>query len=401
MTKWFEINDVGRVQLEITNYCNAACPYCERALRPKDQLNNSYMSLDTLKKFFDPYEWLSLHQIHLCGNVDEPTIHPQLFEIIDYFLGVSHNNSTHVTISTNGGARDEEFWTELGKVSSANKVSVLWGIDGLEDTNHLYRVGVKWNTLMRNVKAFISAGGHASWQFIVFDHNKHQIDEAKALAKELGFRLFKTISSNRIPKEEQSQRPSKIKPEPVKFYKEHEAKTFLTIPPQTRRANLIKPVFEKKEYVEKTRVDMVVEEKKSFNIFVPIHGIKPKVNAFKISLPTRGTQTHPEITCAAKPWSHKKHFSHDGIRANIYMTHEGLVYPCCWVTSKRGLTELKQTAFGIPTEDYSIHHNELVDIINGEMWTHIDESMDQLRCGYMCKNSIEHETVDINQYTQL
>mgnify|MGYP000657292039 CR=1 FL=1 len=67
---------------------------------------------------------------------------------------------------------NEEFWKKL---ASYDRVRVLFGIDGLNDTNHLYRINVNWDALMRNVKSYISNGGTASWQFIVFDHNQHQI----------------------------------------------------------------------------------------------------------------------------------------------------------------------------------------------------------------------------------
>ena len=78
-----------------------------------------------------------------------------------------------------------------------SRLRVVWGIDGLEDTNHIYRVGAKWEKIINNAKAFIDAGGIASWQFIEFEHNKHQIEEAKQLAKELGFKEFRLVSSTR------------------------------------------------------------------------------------------------------------------------------------------------------------------------------------------------------------
>ena len=41
-----------------------------------------------------------------------------------------------------------------------------FGIDGLEDTNHLYRRGADWKTVMRSAAAFIDAGGRAEWDFL-------------------------------------------------------------------------------------------------------------------------------------------------------------------------------------------------------------------------------------------
>ena len=71
-----------------------------------------------------------------------------------------------------------------------NNIEVRFSIDGLEDTNHLYRQDVEWNKIMDRVKWFIDAGGNAIWKWIPFLHNKHQEEETRALSKELGFKEF-------------------------------------------------------------------------------------------------------------------------------------------------------------------------------------------------------------------
>lgn len=43
----------------------------------------------------------------------------------------------------------------------------------------------------------MDAGGYAIWKMIPFDHNKHQIDDCRALAKELGFFQFKLNDQGR------------------------------------------------------------------------------------------------------------------------------------------------------------------------------------------------------------
>jgi sulfatase maturation enzyme AslB (radical SAM superfamily) len=344
MTDWYKTQDIGRVQLEITNYCNAACPYCERGIYPNEELNNTNISIKTLKKFFNGNEWPNLNQIHLCGNVDEPTIHPNFFDVIDYLLTV--NNTCWITISTNGGARNEEFWKKL---ASYDRVRVLFGIDGLNDTNHLYRINVNWDALMRNVKSYISNGGTASWQFIVFDHNQHQIEEAKTLASTMKFIDFKIISSNRNRDPVLKKPATQIIPKPIKFYDGHSA-------PSLKVIN--KALSIKKEQVK----------------------------------------TVSGITCAAKPHSGLNFFSNDGTLGNIYMTYKGNVYPCCWVASKRGLSEISETAFGIDMKSNSIHFNDLDDIINGELWNHINDQMESLRCKHMCGNT--KKGVDFARYIQ-
>ena len=212
---WANESNIGRLQLEITNYCNAFCSQCERTYMlelqnkaPEERkehtkdydigLNNTYLSLADIKKTFLPGKWTHLDEIVLCGNVDEPVINPDVIEIIKYFYHLD-NTEKDVYVHVNGGSRNESFWKELGELSKEmnGKLTVVWGIDGDEDTNHLYRKGVVWETLQRNWRAYISAGGRAAWQFIVFKWNQHQINDIKKLSESENFVRFGVIESFR------------------------------------------------------------------------------------------------------------------------------------------------------------------------------------------------------------
>jgi len=80
------------------------------------------------------------------------------------------------------------------------KGKVVFGIDGLEDTNHIYRRGTVFSVVIKNAKAFIQAGGRAQWDFIVFKHNEHQVEKARKLSKELGFETFQIKRTSRFYK---------------------------------------------------------------------------------------------------------------------------------------------------------------------------------------------------------
>ena len=75
---------------------------------------------------------------------------------------------------------------------------VHFGIDGLEDTNHLYRVNVKWKKVMENVKAFVENGGNAIWDYIVFRHNEHQVEQAREFSNKIGFKKFLVKKTGRF-----------------------------------------------------------------------------------------------------------------------------------------------------------------------------------------------------------
>ena len=185
----FTYEEVRQVHLELSSYCNSSCPTCPRNLDGgvvSPLLKPNSLSLDDIKTIMPPDFLAQLHSMNMCGNYGDPIMAKDLMEIVEYIS--INNRNLDLIIHTNGGVRDEEFWLKFGKViSTMPRAKVIFSIDGLEDTNHLYRIGVEWNRLMTNTRAYIAGGGRAVWDFLVFAHNEHQIDEARALAKEMGF----------------------------------------------------------------------------------------------------------------------------------------------------------------------------------------------------------------------
>lgn len=189
--------------MEITNRCNAQCPSCSRTDfdgKPLRSLPLTDISLATFKKIL-PSPWLQNREIKLCGVFGDPMVANEILPIVEYIM----ENKARLTINTNGGMRDSRFWETLGQFLSQhnNQHQVIFSIDGLEDTNHLYRRNVSWKRLMENVTAFIGAGGLAHWDFLAFAHNEHQVEDAKKRSQELGFRKFtlkKTTRSSELKK---------------------------------------------------------------------------------------------------------------------------------------------------------------------------------------------------------
>ena len=50
---------------------------------------------------------------------------------------------------------------------------------------------------MANADAYISAGGSAHWDMLVYRHNQHQVEECETLAQDMGFSWFRAKVSNR------------------------------------------------------------------------------------------------------------------------------------------------------------------------------------------------------------
>ena len=193
----YHYNDIKTVHLEVTERCNASCPMCARNINGGETnpwIHDAELSLEDIKKIF-PNEFIQqLNHIYMCGNFGDPIVAKDTLEIFRHFRSV--NSDILLSMNTNGSARQEDWWTELASV--LNKGYVIFSIDGLEDTNHLYRKGTNFERIIKNAKAFIDAGGRAVWEYIVFAHNEHQVEEARNLADKLGFEKFQVKKSARF-----------------------------------------------------------------------------------------------------------------------------------------------------------------------------------------------------------
>jgi len=193
----YAAEDIRQVHLEISSECNAACPQCPRNLcgyPHNDGYEEHSMTLAEAQHIFSPAFLHQLTQITINGNFGDIVMNTDAFEIIKYFRQ-NTTPGTNIIISTNGGAKDRVFWRRLGELGK--QVQVHFCIDGLEDTHSIYRRNTVYSTVLRNAKAFIGGGGHAVWKMIDFEHNRHQHDQARAIAAEMGFKGFELIDHGR------------------------------------------------------------------------------------------------------------------------------------------------------------------------------------------------------------
>lgn len=152
-------------------------------------------SLDEFKNVMTPEVLNQLDSYYFCGNFGDPMLNNDLIAMCQYSTDVAPD--TPIAIHTNGGARNNSWWTRLAH-ALPKQHRVVFALDGLADTHHLYRVGTRFEDVIDNAKAFILAGGVAEWVFIKFKHNEHQVEQAQAMAAELGFQHFTLKNSSRF-----------------------------------------------------------------------------------------------------------------------------------------------------------------------------------------------------------
>jgi MoaA/NifB/PqqE/SkfB family radical SAM enzyme len=191
----FELTDITTIDIESINNCNAKCPLC---LRGQNMRTNDVLDWDKVVSSTSLELWSIVKSINFNGNTGDNLMHPKIFEIIDWCV---KHSSASISIHTNGSLRSPDWWEKFGLLLSQPQNKVVFGIDGLADTHSIYRVGTDYHKIIENAKAFIKGGGRAEWQFILFEHNAHQIEQAQQLANDLGFSRFFVLYQDRFEQE--------------------------------------------------------------------------------------------------------------------------------------------------------------------------------------------------------
>ena len=195
------INNIKKVDIEITNKCNARCPGCIRTVNgdthPFLQSNVTEWSLEYFKSIISK-DVVNGKTFILGNTVEDPLMNKNIVSIVEYIL----ENNGRVKIYTNTGANTKETFAQLGKLSSKgtqHRLIVVFSVDGFENTNHLYRVNVKWNKVVENMVAYTNQKGECEWEYLVFDHNYDDIPLAQEFAKKLNipFNLRQNVRNTR------------------------------------------------------------------------------------------------------------------------------------------------------------------------------------------------------------
>lgn len=192
MSILFSLDQIRTLHLEPTTTCNAACPQCPRTYK---SFTPAEIRIEQAKILFKPEFISQLRSMFMCGNLGDPAAAKDTIEIYELFR--QYNPTISFGLHTNGSLRTQEWWHRLGQLFNQKNDYVVFSIDGLEDTNHIYRINTNWQKIMENAAAFIAAGGRAFWDMLVFEHNEHQMGDALAMANRMGFKKFSVKVSSR------------------------------------------------------------------------------------------------------------------------------------------------------------------------------------------------------------
>ena len=190
------LRDIKVLHLEPTDVCQAACPLCARETDTKFHKDRQHhLDMHKITQVFDADRIKQLDKMFMCGNYGDPSAGKHTLDLYREFRKL--NKNIVLGMNTNGGIQSTLWWFELGRILNQSQDYVVFSIDGLESTNHVYRKNVAWSKVMQNVNAFIEAGGSAHWDMLVYKHNQDQVDECEQLARNMGFKWFRAKVSKR------------------------------------------------------------------------------------------------------------------------------------------------------------------------------------------------------------
>ena len=320
------MQNIQSIHLEITEKCNASCLQCDRNKNGGEvnqYLKNNEITLDFFKSKIPKNIIKNLKKLYMCGNYGDPVVANDTLEIFQYLRSI--NPTMNLQMITNASAQDSEWWSELAKAN----VKVRFSVDGLEDTNHLYRQGTDFNKIIENAKIFIDNGGYAIWDYLVFGHNEHQVQEAKELSETLGFKEFIIKKTGRFF----SNIKNSGKEQHQGINKKGEKTQTLTKPSEKYQNNALK------------KEELLIQKYGSLDNYLK--------------------QT--EITCKTLQQN------------EIYISAEGLIFPCCWLAGQmyKWYWKPEQAPIWKMIEDkknISLHYDLLENIVNGKIFKKIQNS---------------------------
>mgnify|MGYP001014737856 FL=1 len=190
-SKYWKYENIKSVHLELSTLCNSICPWCPRYEDFSPNLNpNIVEGAYSLERFKDTFPIEFIQQIQMwtfAGDYGDPCTAPDIVHILDHINKTTMHSPT-IQINTNGGMKNEKFWYDLGMSMNSNSY-VIFSVDGLHDTNHIYRRNVKWPKVMNAMETYSSTGATGIWEYLKFKHNEHQIEKAREMADSFGFEI--------------------------------------------------------------------------------------------------------------------------------------------------------------------------------------------------------------------
>jgi radical SAM protein with 4Fe4S-binding SPASM domain len=169
--------------VEPTTSCNLRCPQCPSGLRSFTRETGS-LELETYKNIIDQlYRTSGYITLYFQG---EPYLNKNFNAIVNY----AYQKKMYTATSSNAHYFNKENAESIIKSGIDRLIISIDGID--QETYSKYRIGGSIDKVIKGTQALVEAKKnlksktpHIIWQFIVFRHNEHQLEDIKKMAAEV------------------------------------------------------------------------------------------------------------------------------------------------------------------------------------------------------------------------
>tara|TARA_B100001287_G_scaffold276772_1_gene289344 strand:+ start:4007 stop:5053 length:1047 start_codon:yes stop_codon:yes gene_type:complete len=174
------------IQLDVTHRCSLLCPRCARVTTIIDNepayrtMTKKDVSLEMIKTMINEHHF---NFFDFTGSFGDCIYHPEFLEIIKLLK----SKDIEIKFHTNGSRKSKEWWKQLYEVMDPEYDRIVFGVDGLKDTAHIYRVNIDFDSVVEAMTLGVKYGFKKNqWMYIVFKHNEHQVEQAKKFAQQIG-----------------------------------------------------------------------------------------------------------------------------------------------------------------------------------------------------------------------
>lgn len=344
------------VHWEVSSACQASCPVCLR--RGIDGRIGSFeQRYTTLQEFANAIGHIrGIGSFTFCGNIGDPMANPDMFKIAR--CAKFTQDYATVRINTNGGIGRAEQYADLGKLG----VIMVFGLDGVGAVNNLYRAGVDWSAVERNVRAFVenkSPQSQAIVQFLVFDQNIGDIPNLVQWCKDFGIDSINIRES--------------FGGEDIAVYNNLDQQTHMLTKKNTEKYKfLLNKTYTKEQFDQllfewdgMTTGKLSAEVLPPLYKFEPVKFVKRRPNkGFPIGAPYEVEQhedflKNKQVDVECIGYDQQRHTTY------AFITYDNYVMPCCFISGNFTYSRLDDGPY--------VHPNGMVTAHDAEMLNRIQE----------------------------
>jgi len=175
------------IRLEASSICQLKCPSCPTAkgTTSKSSGGRGFLKFDDFKKIIDENSWIKKIELSNWGEI---FLNPDLLKIMKYAY------ETGISLTARNGVNFNTVNKEVLEALVQYEFKYLSiSIDGASpETYSMYRKRGDFNQVIENVfqlneykKKYNSEYPRLRWQFVLFEHNKHELETANSIANKL------------------------------------------------------------------------------------------------------------------------------------------------------------------------------------------------------------------------